>query len=85
MFSVLALTEIKIIEKKYGQTSLNIEKFPNIIDPSVKIEDNVDFGCNIVYPFSVICSGTKLKTFVFDSFKYFSTQRHYQFIFNSGI
>ena len=50
----------KILDK----TSLNIEKFPNIIDPSVKIEDNVEFGFgNIVYPFSVICSGTKIKNF----------------------
>ena len=50
----------KILDK----TSLNIEKFPNIIDPSAKIEDNVEFGFgNIVYPFSVICSGTKIKNF----------------------
>ena len=50
----------KILDK----TSLNIEKFPNIIDPSAKIEDNVEFGFgNIIYPFSVICSGTKIKNF----------------------
>ena len=50
--------------KNTRQNILNIEKFPNIIDPSVKIEDNVEFGFgNIVYPFSVICSGTKIKNF----------------------
>ena len=28
--------------------SLNIEKFPNIIDPSAKIEDNVEFGLQAI-------------------------------------
>ena len=50
----------KILDK----TCLDIEKFPNIIDPTAKIEDNVEFGFgNIIYPLSVICSGTKIKNF----------------------
>ena len=50
----------KILEK----TSIDLEKFPNIIDPSVKIENNVTFGYgNIIYPYSIICSGTKIKNF----------------------
>tara|TARA_B110000027_G_scaffold132340_1_gene158303 strand:+ start:485 stop:1135 length:651 start_codon:yes stop_codon:yes gene_type:complete len=50
----------KILEK----TSLDLERFPNIIDPTAKIENNVNFGYgNIIYPFSVICSGTKIKNF----------------------
>jgi len=50
----------KILEK----TSVDLEKFPNIIDPSVKIENNVTFGYgNIIYPYSIICSGTKIKNF----------------------
>jgi len=49
-----------ILEK----TSINLEKFPNIIDPSVKIENNVTLGYgNIIYPYSIICSGTKIKNF----------------------
>ncbi len=50
----------KILDK----TSLDVERFPNIIDTSAKIENNVNLGYgNIVYPHSVICSGTKIKNF----------------------
>ena len=46
------------------KTSLDVERFPNIIDTSAKIENNVSLGYgNIVYPNSVICSGTKIKNF----------------------
>ena len=51
-------------EKIIKKTSIDIEKFPNIIDPTAKIEKNSNFGFgNIVYPFSVICSGTRIRNF----------------------
>ena len=51
-------------EKIFNKMGLGKEHFPNIIDPSAKIEDNVSFGCgNIIYPFSVVCSGTRIKNF----------------------
>ena len=50
----------KILDK----TSLDLDKFPNIIDSTAKIESNVELGYgNIIYPYSIICSGTKLKNF----------------------
>ena len=50
----------KILDK----TSLDLDKFPNIFDSTAKIESNVELGYgNIIYPYSIICSGTKLKNF----------------------
>ena len=61
----------KILDK----TSLDLDKFPNIIDSTAKIESNVELGYgNIIYPYSIICSGTKLKKLLFNNtFKYFSS------------
>ena len=51
-------------EKIFKKMNLSKELFPNIVDPSAKIEDNVSLGFgNIIYPFSVVCSGTAIKDF----------------------
>tara|TARA_B100000029_G_scaffold511921_2_gene607194 strand:+ start:199 stop:849 length:651 start_codon:yes stop_codon:yes gene_type:complete len=51
-------------EKIFKKMNLDKEFFPNIIDPSAKIENNVNLGYgNIIYPYSVVCSGTKIKNF----------------------
>lgn len=51
-------------EKILKKTGLSIDKFPNFIDPSVKVERNVKFGYgNIVYPYNVICSNASLENF----------------------
>ena len=64
LYLVLALIKIKTKEKIFDKMSVDLERFPNIIDSSTKIEDNVSLGHgNIIYPYSVICSGTKIKNF----------------------
>lgn len=51
-------------EKILKKTELSISRFPNIIDTSVKIEDNVKLGYgNIIYPYSIICSDTVIENF----------------------
>tara|TARA_B100000989_G_C19524966_1_gene466259 strand:- start:2142 stop:2792 length:651 start_codon:yes stop_codon:yes gene_type:complete len=51
-------------KKIFDKMSVDLDRFPNIIDTSTKIEDNVRLGYgNIIYPYSVICSGTKIKNF----------------------
>ena len=45
-------------------TRLKKDQFPNIIDSTARIEDNVNLGYgNIIYPFSIICSDTKIENF----------------------
>ena len=51
-------------EKILKKTELKIDRFPNIIDPSVKIENKVKLGYgNIIYPYSIICSDTVIENF----------------------
>ncbi len=51
-------------EKILKKTNLKKEQFPNIIDPSVVIEDGVKLGYgNIIYPFCNICSETVIEDF----------------------
>ena len=51
-------------EKILKKTGLNKTFFPNIIHKNTIIEDKVKFGFgNIIYPFSVLCSGTILENF----------------------
>ena len=51
-------------EKILKKTGLDKTFFPNIIHQNVIIENNVSLGFgNIIYPFSVICSGTKIENF----------------------
>lgn len=51
-------------EKIFKKMAVSKEYFPNIIDPLTRIEDNVSLGFgNIIYPYSVVCSGTKIKNF----------------------
>ena len=64
MFSVLVLTEIKIIEKKIlDKTCLNIEKFPNIIDRQLKLKIMLSLGWQYYLSVWYNCSGTKIKNF----------------------
>lgn len=51
-------------EKILKKTRLKKDQFPNIIDSTARIEDNVNLGYgNIIYPFSIICSDTKIENF----------------------
>tara|TARA_B100000029_G_scaffold516819_1_gene635188 strand:- start:1032 stop:1679 length:648 start_codon:yes stop_codon:yes gene_type:complete len=51
-------------EKILKKTGLIKNRFPNIIDPSAKIEEGVKLGFgNIIYPYSIICSDTVLENF----------------------
>ena len=51
-------------EKIFKKMNIDKEYFPNIIDSAVRIENNVNLGFgNIIYPYTVICSGTKIENF----------------------
>ena len=51
-------------EKILKKTELSKNYFPNIVHKSTIIENNVKFGFgNIIYPFSVVCSGSKIENF----------------------
>ena len=50
----------KILKK----TELSKNFFPNIIHKNTIIENNVKIGFgNIIYPFSVVCSGSNIENF----------------------
>ena len=51
-------------EKIFKKMQLDKSRFPNIIDRTAVLENNVKLGFgNIIYPNSVICSGTKISDF----------------------
>ncbi len=51
-------------EKILKKTGLSKNFFPNIIHKNTIIEENVSMGFgNIIYPLSVVCSGTKMDNF----------------------
>lgn len=51
-------------EKILKKTELNKSFFPNIIHKNTVIENDVKLGCgNIIYPFSVLCSGVRIENF----------------------
>ena len=51
-------------EKIFKKMQLDKNRFPNIIDRTVVLESNVKLGFgNIIYPNSVICSGTRISDF----------------------
>ena len=51
-------------EKIFKKMKISKSHFPNFIHSSAVVEDNVKMGFgNILYPFTTICSGTKLEDF----------------------
>ena len=51
-------------KKIFDRISIKKELFPNIIDRTVKILEKVNIGYgNIIYPYSVICSESRIKNF----------------------
>jgi len=64
IFGIGSYKNKNLREKIYKRMELSKHYFPNIIHSSVVVEDNVKFGFgNIIYPFTSICSGSKLNDF----------------------
>lgn len=64
IFAISSYKYSNIRENIFNKMKVNKKKFPNIIHNSVVIEDDVKIGFgNIIYPYSIICSKTKIKDF----------------------
>ena len=65
IFGIGSYKNRNIREKIFKKMGVSKKLFPNLIHSTVVIEDNVKMGHgNILYPFTSVCSGTKLKDFI---------------------
>ena len=64
VFAISSYKYSNIREKIFKKMRVNKKKFPNIIHNSVVLEEDVKMGYgNIIYPYSVVCSKTKINDF----------------------
>ena len=64
VFAISSYKYSHLREKIFQKMKVSKKRFPNIIHSSVIFEDNVTIGYgNIIYPYSIVCSETKIKDF----------------------